>query len=115
MKYLKVSEFAELVHIAPNTLYKRLNLGTMPKPESTVNGEGSGRPYVVWKESTVIKFKEDLTKKLQELHNEGNSIKQVSILCGIGETQITYLLCITNKVTKTSYNLFLRSPMRGTK
>ena len=109
--YYTTIDFAELVHISPCTISKRVNSGIMPTPDNVKKGQ-KGRPVHQWLESTVLDYKDKLTKRLVRLTNTNYSLKRSCEICGIQESQAQKLINDHKNIGKSrmnGYELFIQT------
>jgi len=110
MEYLTVTDLGRYLHIAPETVHKRVNCGRMPRPDSEREGQ-RGRPAKLWLISKAENYKASLITKIINL-NKGHSMNRVCELCEIEESQAKKLLGVyqsTNMESVNGYDLFIQT------
>jgi len=107
MKYYDIKQFAELVYVAPITLYKKKDL---PAHDSVSTEVLKGAPKKLWTEATVNHYKDTLVAKLRALVADGRTAREVAYMASMGIKQAKGLLGEKPKVekkvnTKSKYDI----------
>tara|TARA_R110000822_G_scaffold78634_2_gene188363 strand:- start:1312 stop:1659 length:348 start_codon:yes stop_codon:yes gene_type:complete len=110
--YFTVRQFSEIIHIAECTISSRVSNGIMPKPDS-MQEPSRGRPGSLWRESTVMNYKNQVSSKLY-FYTTKYSLRKSAEMCGIKEKQARRLLLDFKGQGKktTGFELFIKVSSR---